>query len=61
MYTGHGRPTATASIAESNSDVPFHGAQLKKYVYSPSQDYQRSQATLQEAVKDVNTNVLRCV
>jgi hypothetical protein len=61
MCIGHGRPTALASIAESNSDGLFHGGQLKKHVYSPSQDYQRSQPTLQEALRDVNTSVLRCI
>ena len=55
------RPTALAPIAESNSDGRFHGVRLKKHVYSPSQGYQRSQVTLHEAVRDVNTNVLRCV
>jgi hypothetical protein len=56
MCIGNGRPTALASTAESNSD-----GLLKKRVYSPSHDYQSSQATLQEDVRDVNTNVLRFV
>jgi len=61
MCIGHGRPTAPASIAESNSDGLFHGGQLKKHVYSPMQDYLRYETTFHKAVRDVNANVLRCV